>query len=705
MTLEEALRLAMQSFEAGQLEQAVAIAQQIVAQVPQCDRARQVLGGVAYRRGQWSLAEEHLREALKIAPLNLDYQDNLASALNQQERFDEAATLAREITQRDPGRLSGWNSLGLALKGLHRLAESEAAFCEALRLQPRFVLALNNLSNVLRMQGKGLEAEQAARQALALQPGLIEALVNLGTALHEQARYEEAITAFDEALRLRPNVAQAAFNRGIALEHLDRLSDSEASYRHALELRPEWPLVLNNLGNVLKAQGRLDEALATFDGVLASNPNYMVAHTNRLSCLLCRFGTTAEEVLAAHREWDARHAVRENAPFVQQIQARSASECVPNKTHSLAPRACRAPRHLRVGFVSPDFGNHPVGRFLIGIFENIPREEVETFCYSDRKQFDEITARFRAAAAHWTDARLLTDVELTEAIRRDELDLLIDLAGHTGNHRLLVFARRPAPQQATWIGYPGTTGLSAIDWIIADSVLIPSGSERFYSERVMRLPRSSICFEPPSFARDWPLSRSPCERTDGITFGSFNKLDKTTPDVLRVWAKILNAVPSSRLVLRNKGLDDGAVAKRFRSLLQQAGVSSEQVLLHGWCSHEELLAAYSNIDVALDTFPFSGGATSADALWCGVPIVTLASDTFASRQTASMLLNAGLTETVTTSVDDYVAKAVQLALHPTELSALRRKTYESIRSGPLMQPNEVAQDLVAAMREMVALRD
>jgi len=292
---------------------------------------------------------------------------------------------------------------------------------------------------------------------------------------------------------------------------------------------------------------------------------------------------------------------------------------------------------------------------------------------------------------------LLTDDQLTEQIKGDELDVLIDLAGHTGQHRLLVFARKPARVQATWIGYPGTTGLRAIDWIIADGVLIPAGYDRFYSERVIRLPRSSICFEPPPFARDLRPTPSPGEVTGCVTFGSFNKLDKTTPDVLRAWSTILQRVPSSRLVLRQKGLDDVVVRNRFLSILMAEGLASERIELHGWCSHEELLTAYAAVDIGLDTFPFSGGATSADALWCGVPIVTLMSETFASRQTASMLLNAGLSETVTTSVEEYIARAVQLASRPQALGFLRAQIFQAIRSGPLSRPIEVAKDFAEAM--------
>lgn len=689
MTLEEALQLARQSFEVGQLEQAAEIARRIVEQVPTCDRARQVLAGVAYRRGEWSVAEAHLREARRVVPGNLDYQDNLVSVLNQLEHFEDAEPLARELTQLDPGRLSGWNSLGLALKGQQRFSESEAAFREALKRQPQFVLALNNLSNVLRLQGRGTEAEHAARQAVALQPTLVEAIVNLGAALHEQGRYADAIAAFDEALKLQPNLPLAAFNRGSAWEHLDRLSEAEHSYRLALQLRPDWPQGLNNLGVVLKAQGRLDEALATFDRALVINPKYMVAHTNRLACLLCRFGTSAAEILAAHQDWDARHAAVLRSPG-------DVERAVPQTVHRT---------RRRVGFVSPDLGNHPVGRFLIGLFENLPRDEIETFCYSDRKQFDAVTARFRATAEHWCEARLLTDNQLAEQIKSDNLDLLIDLAGHTGQHRLLVFARKPARVQATWIGYPSTTGLRAIDWIIADSVLIPAGSERFYSERVLRLPRSSICLEPPAFARDMLPTPSPCTVEDRVTFGSFNKLDKTTPEVLRAWSTILRRVPSSRLVLRNKGLDDLTVRNRFLSLLISEGIASERIDLHGWCSHEELLAAYAQIDIGLDTFPFSGGATSADALWCGVPIVTLVSETFASRQTASMLLHAGVGETVTTSVDDYIECAVQLASRPTELETLRALVFRAVRSGPWSRPAEIAKDFAAAVATICQCAD
>ncbi len=691
MTVEDALTCAIQLFEAGDFSQAQSLALSILDVAPQVHRAHQVLGGIGYRRGEWAFAEQHLREALRLSPGEIDYQDNLCSVLNQSGQPQAAEAVAREIVRASPARASGWNGLGLALKAQQRWIEAESAFRESLRQQPQGVQALNNLANVVRQFGRASESEAICRQALLSQPQLPETWLNLGTALHDQARYEEALTAFDQALAHRPNLALAQFNRGVSWEALNRLAESERAYVAALVLQPDWPQALNNLGIVLKLQGRLEEAIAVYRRAVAIDANYMVARTNLLAALQCDGATTADELLVQHREWDRQHArgVGFQPADFPQFE-------ISNLTSQIESPA----RPLRIGFVSPDFGNHPVGRFLIAAFERFPPDVLRTYCYSDRATSDEITQRFIAAADEWIESRLLTDDALAQRIRDDRIDILIDLAGHTGHHRLMVFARKPAAVQASWIGYPGTTGLSAMDWIIADNVLIPPSHERFYSERVARLPTSYVSFEAPSFAAALAAGPAPCLTSGQVTFGSFNKLDKTTPEVLRVWADLLQAVPQSRLVLGNKALDQPEIAARIRSHFEAAGVAAERVDCRGWMSHAELLATYQQIDIALDTFPFSGGSTSADALWMGVPLVTLAGDTFASRQSASLMVNAGLDQTIAASLVEYREFVLQHAAQASELTERRRFISESFRAATQRHRDDVATGFAKLCREM-----
>ncbi len=662
MTLEQAIDLAIQHFEQCQFEQAEAICLAILRAVPRHAQVSQILGGIAFRRGDLANAERHFRDCTVIDPTAADYFDNLAMVLNA--RCDPATeAAARSALAIDPRHVSAWNHLGLALRQQRQFAAAESAFRSALAIAPAAVQVLNNLANLIRDRDRAAESEAICRAALQHRPDVAELWLGLGAALHDQHQYQAAVAAFDECLRLRPSLAQAAFNRGASLEAMFQLAQAARSYERAISVSPGLLTAWNNLGVVRKLQGQLEVGRRCFEHALQSKSDYMVAHTNLLATLQCDPEVAPEELLEAHREWDRRHA----APW-------SGSEH--SRLHGDSTRP------LRVGFVSPDFGNHPVGRFLIRAFEHLPKD-IETFCYSDRPHADEITRRFRTASSRWRDTRLHSDEELAGLIRQDGIDVLIDLAGHTGQHRLLVFARRPAAVQATWIGYPGTTGLAAMDFIIADRVLIPDEQRAFYSEEVVWLDGPWVCVEPPAFADDVESSDSPCLSKGYATYGSFNKLDKTTPQVLRLWAEILQSVPNARLELRNSGLTDPETRQGIISVLEADGVDATRIECHGWSSHREIYNAYRGIDIALDTFPFSGGATSADALWMGVPVVTLAGDTLAGRQTMSMLLHSGVTETVTYSLDEYRDRAVSLAGDPLALNELRTRMRTAFRNGPL----------------------
>jgi predicted O-linked N-acetylglucosamine transferase (SPINDLY family) len=358
-------------------------------------------------------------------------------------------------------------------------------------------------------------------------------------------------------------------------------------------------------------------------------------------------------------------------------------------------------RRLRLGFVSPDFWRHPVGYFLIRVLENLDRERFEIVCYSDRAVPDAMTARFQRAAARWRETRRMGDEPLAEQIRADRIDILFDLAGHTAENRLLVFARKPAPIQITWAGYVGTTGLEAMDYLLADRWEVPPEAEPYYAERVLRMPDGYVCYDPPAYApRVGPLPAGGTGAHPGVTFGSFNHPLKFTPRVVACWARILHRLPQARLVLKYRGLDDPDAQARLWKLFAGEGIAARRVELSGGCSHDEFLGWYNRIDIALDPFPYGGGLTTCEALWMGVPVVTCPGETFASRHSLSHLSNVGLKETIARDLDEYVALAVSLAEDLPRLAALRAGLRERMARSPLCDGKRFAANLAELLRRV-----
>jgi predicted O-linked N-acetylglucosamine transferase (SPINDLY family) len=336
---------------------------------------------------------------------------------------------------------------------------------------------------------------------------------------------------------------------------------------------------------------------------------------------------------------------------------------------------------LRVGLVSPDFGRHPVGFFLIRCLENLDRSQVEVVCYNDRFAEDALTARFRSAAASWRPVHGASDLQLTEQILADRIDVLFDLTGYTAYNRLLVFARKPAPIQITWAGYVGTTGMEAMDYLLADCQEIPPEAEVHYRERVLRMPDGYVCYDPPAYAPT--VAPLPALAGGHVTFGSFNNPTKLNPPLLQTWARILHRVPQSRLVLKFKGMDDPALARDILGQFAAQGIDATRIECLGWSPHAASLAEYGRVDLALDPFPYSGGLTTCESLWMGVPVITCPGETFAGRHALSHLTSGGLTETIAGDLDEYVALAVKLAMDLPRLALLRAGLRTQTAQSPL----------------------
>ena len=466
----------------GKLDEAVACYRRALELKPDLCRGAQQPGHCLQDQGKLDEAVACYRRALELKPDYAEAHNNLGNALKDQGKLDEAVACYRRALELKPDYAEAHNNLGVALKDQGKLDEAVACYRRALELKPDYAEAHNNLGNALKDQGKLDEAVACYRRALELKPDFAEAHNNLGNALKDQGNLDEAVACYRRALELKPDYAEAHNNLGNALKDQGKLDEAVACYRRALELKPDFAEAHNNLGIALKDQGKLDEAVACYRRALELKPDYAEAHSNLLLTLQYCAGVTPAALAEAHAEYDRRHAAPLRGAFAQHENVRD--------------------RHgrLRLGFVSPDLGRHPVGYFLVRVLENLGQNQHETICYSDRIVKDDLTHRLQAAATQWCDVIGMSDQRLAEQIRADRIDILFDLAGHTAHNRLLVFARKPAPIQITWIGYEGTTGLAAMDYLLADRHVVPEGTEHYYREQVLRMPDGYLCYDPPDAA-------------------------------------------------------------------------------------------------------------------------------------------------------------------------------------------------------------
>jgi predicted O-linked N-acetylglucosamine transferase (SPINDLY family) len=645
-TLFEALSTAVQHHQAGRLQAAEQLYRQILEVLPNQPDAHHLLGVLVSQLGKRELAIQYIQRAIALQGDAFAYHNNLGGVYH----------------------------------GLQRFAEAAACFRRALELKPDFAPAHYNLGNTLKDQGQRDEALACYRRALELDPNYTDAHFNLGAVLKEQGALPEAVACYRRALQLKPDYAEVHSNLGNALREQGNLGEAVGSYRRALELKPDYAEAHSNLGNVLKDLGQLDEALACYRRALELKPDCAEAHSNLLLVLQYCPAVTLAALAEAHAEYDRRQAAPLRGPVVEREKIRTRE----------GP--------LRVGFVSPDLGRHPVGYFLVRVLENVNRQRLETTCYSDRVVKDDLTHRLQAAATHWCDVRGLSDQRLAEQIAADRIDILFDLAGHTSRNRLLSFARKPAPRQITWIGYEGTTGLSAMDYLLADRYVVPEGSERHYREQVLRMPDSYLCYDPPQMAP--PVGPLPASARGEVTFASLNNPAKITPEVVRVWAEILRRVPAARLMLKYRGFGDADVQQRFRASFARCGVGPERLTLLPASSYFDYLTAYQQIDLALDPFPFSGGVTTCEALWMGVPVITCPGETFASRHGLSYMSNIGLTETIAGGLEEYVDLAVRLAGDLSHLSPLRAGLRPQMADSPLCDGKRFAAHWMSLLEEL-----
>ena len=679
---------AVHHHQAGQLAAAEADYRRVLAAQPDHADAAFNLGVALRQMGEVGEAIAAYTLALRIKPDYPEVHYNLGNALMVQGKTDEAIVAYAQALRIKPSHAQAAANLsvahsnrGVVLMEQRKYDEATAAFSQALALRPDYAEAHYNLGNVRKAQGELDHAARCYRQALRLNPNLAEVHSNLGNTLAELGRLDESIAVHAQAIAIKPDSAEVHYNLGNALKDRERLGEAASAYRRAIGLKADYAEAYANLGIVLMSQGRLDEAATAYAQAIALKPDDAATFSNRLVCLNYDDSQTPDRLSAAHREWDERYGAPATRPRAY------ANDRDPE-------------RRLKVGYVSPDFRAHSIAYFLTPLFEGRNRQAVEVFCYADVIRPDAVTAHLSGLADHWYSTVGMPNDALAERIRADGIDILVDLAGHTAHNRLRVFARKPAPVQVTWLGYPNTTGLRAIDYRLVDDVTDPVGpADDFASETLFRLADGFLCYSGSKAAPE--PAPPPCLKTGVITFGSFNNPCKVSASTFNVWARLLTRLPDARLLLKGKPFADEAARNYLLARLGERGIAADRIQLVAWLpSSTSHLALYEQIDIALDPFPYNGTTTTCEALWMGIPVVTLRGERHAARVGASLLGQAGLPDLIAGSVDGYVGIALALAADPERLRDLRRSLRQRVMASSLGDGNGFAHKMEAAFRTM-----
>jgi predicted O-linked N-acetylglucosamine transferase (SPINDLY family) len=645
-------------------------------------------------------------------------QDEAAQLIAEGNRLEDrgehaqACALYRQAIAMAPQLADAHLNLGIGLEASGDAAGAMACYEKALALEPRSAAANYNLGKLLYSRGAPDRARPLLARALEIRADFLDARLVHAYVLHAMGELPAAAAELAAVLRhrpgdlslrvilaqirqalgdlagaaaelevvlsIKPDWKEALYNYGTAVMAQGREPEAERALRRVLELDPDFRLAYRMLGSLLHRQGRIDELLELCRAGRDRRPGDLDLESFELFALLFSDGLSEEELFRRHRDFGERlegaHTVR-----IGKGDRR------------------RAKDRLRIGYLSGDLNYHPVGLFLLPVLERHDRDGFETYCYAVEGRRDEFTRRLAGAAHVWRDAGALSDEQLAELVRGDEIDILVDLAGHSGTSRLGVFARQPAPVQASWLGYLNTTGLSRIHYRITDRICDPEPlTQQWHTERLLRLPDSQWCYRPFVAA---PHAQRPALSANGfVTFGSFNQAAKLSRRTLSLWAKILDGVPSARLLVA--GVAKGAAEEVLRRRLLLAGADAARVQFAPFLPVKDYLQLYAQVDIALDPMPYSGGTTTCDALWMGVPVLTLPGRRSASRSAASVLTAAALTEWICQDEADYLRRALAFAADSDHLAALRLSLRERLRASPLMDERRFARSLEDAYRQM-----
>lgn len=636
-----------------------------------------LLGALLHATGRFDEAVTYLSQAAENLPDDGELLGNYGAALVSANRHADALPVLNRAVEAGANSAAVLVNRSAAHRGVKNFAAALDDAQRALAIQPDMPGAFANAAVALQSLGRWDEALALLLRGLEMHPGEPTLSTNTGAILLMQGHPDAARDHLMRAIAINPDFADAQQMLGAALQELGDLPHADSCFHRALEINPDHVGALTNLGSLDLLRGRVDLALARFEAAMAVDPENPEAGSNSLLTLNYLPGLPSTAVADLHKAWGVRLLRPER---------------------SFEPRT--SDRRARVGFLSPDLWRHPVATFIEPLLRSVDAEQFDLRVYNDRARGDAVTDRLRALPVGWTDVAGMPGAALVERIRDDEIDILIELSGHTAGNRLIDLADRAAPIQMTMIGYPNRTGLPTIDYRIGDAIADPEAAdENWRTERLLRLDGGFLCWRPPENA---PTPHASAGRP--VTFGSFNALAKLSTHTISAWAAILNSVPDSRLLLKSKAFGDPETHSRILRAFSAHSISASRLELVSWLPEtQDHLGFYREIDVALDPFPYNGTTTTMEALWMGVPVISLIGESHPGRVGASILTHAGLVEDLTTDVGAYINRAVALA-RSAEIRMKRRETLrEQLQASPLLDGDRYARAMEDAWRQTLAL--
>jgi len=676
------LQQATMLFQQGDLVHAQDSVTQLLKKVPEHVPGIQLLGGIKVHLGDYQAAVNLFSTAINLSPNAPGNYNNLGYVLHVLGRLEEARKACLSAIRLKPDFAVAYNTLSVVLKDLCHLDQALTTIQRAIQLTPNFFEAHHTLAAILIDMERFDEALPVCRRALELNPNFAEVYNLLAISLVQVGCFKEALAACEEGLRLRPDLVELYVTRGNLLSEQGMMQEALATCNKVIELNPERAVNYYNRANILSNLARFDEAEKDYRKVLSLDVQHADAHSNLLFTQASAAQLPYHEMLQQQREWDIIHGK----------QGRE-------EMFSMKPKVKATGMKLRVGYMSADFCMHPVGYFFEPLLSGHDKAKVEIFCYANmyEKQADTLTHRLCGLADHWRFVRDKRDIELASLIHKDEIDILVDLAGHSRENRLKVFTYRPAPIQAMYLGYCASSGLQAMDYWITDEVLHPLDTPELSSEKIIRLPRCSFSYQPPQEA-DVPTSRN--YDKNSIIFASYSHFSKLSPVVIEAWSKILLGVSGSRLIIVDKYM----IEDKSRDLILEQfllnGVSADRLIISGHLSYANYYSSYSNVDIVLDPFPRTGGTTTADSLWMGVPIITLAGSRYVERISMSKLYSVGLDELVAIDRKQYVEIAIKLAGNEAYRRDLRKNLRDRMKDSQLCDGKGLAMAMEEVYRKM-----
>jgi len=674
------LAVALQNI--GNIDEAITNYKIVLQIEPRFIEACNNIGIILSSKGLLDDAINYFMKGLEIDPNHLDIYTNLSLALKDKGNIDDKIINLKKVVDLNPTFVDPYCDLALAFQNKKQYDEAIFYYKKALSIDPNLAGVLNNLGIIHIKKGLIDEAITYFKKATIANPDYADAFCNLGNVLNNKGEKEEAISYYKKAISIDQKHIDSHFNLGNLYMDEGQFDEAISYFKKVLDINPKFVFAYNNLGVSLAAKGQITEAELCFKQFLLMYPGkYYNAHSNLLF------------TMNYNPRYSPQDIYNEHIAFAKKFEE-PLSHNIPIHTNKPEPY-----RRLKIGYCSPDFRRHPVAYFIEPVLATHDRENFEIFCYTLAPIEDDLTKRIQNYSDHWKSIVDISDDEAAKLIRNDEIDILIDLAGHTGNNRILIFARKPAPIQVNWIGYLTTTGLSTMDYKIVDAYIDPPGkTEQFYSEKLIRLPESFLCYLPD---KDSPeVGPLPALSKGYITFGSLNKFSKITPEVITLWSKILKELPDSHLMLKGKSFSDKKTCQYALNMFEERGISPERIILQPWDPSPKHLESYNQIDIALDTFPFNGATTTCEAMWMGVPVITLEGTAYHSRAGVSLLSNVGLPELIAKTQDEYIKIAIDLASNISKLQSLRKSLRDKMSLSPICDAKRFTTNLEMCYRKM-----